>query len=78
LSAYTGCTVTVAELAGPNTATKIVRFVDVVPIDPFGGCFRPNENSSRVVDCVVPNSSGLVRAGLGNRDDRFEASATRR
>ena len=64
-------TVTVAELAGTNTANKTIRFIDAVEIVPRGGCFHPGE-SERIVDCVVPNTSGLVRAGLGNHDDRIE------
>jgi Ca2+-binding RTX toxin-like protein len=65
--------VTVAELPGNNPAVnKTIRFVDAVKIDPRGGCFRPFENTVRIVDCIVPLSSGLVRAGLGNQDDRLE------
>ena len=70
-------TVTVAELAGPNPATKTIRFTDAVEIKPLGGCFRPSQATPRIVDCVVPNTSGLVRAGLGNRDDRLETSVAR-
>ena len=72
--AYSGETnkVTVAELPGNNPAfNKTIRFVDAVKIDPLGGCFRPFE-TTRIVDCIVPLSSGLVRAGLGNLDDRLE------
>jgi Ca2+-binding RTX toxin-like protein len=68
--------VIVSERPGPNAATKTVRFVDLLPIDELGGCFHPNENSSRVVDCVVPLSSSRVRAGLGSGNDRIETSAT--
>lgn len=72
--AYSGETnrVTVEELPGTNpAANKTIRFVDAVKIDPRGGCFRPF-TTVRIVDCIVPLSSGLVRAGLGNQDDRLE------
>jgi hypothetical protein len=72
--AYSGETnrVTVDELPGTSPAVnKTIRFIDAVKIDPRGGCFRPFE-TTRIVDCIVPLSSGLVRAGLGNQDDRLE------
>jgi Ca2+-binding RTX toxin-like protein len=77
--AYFGETnaVTVGQLAGPNPGTITVRYVDAVEIKPLGGCFHPNETALRVADCVVPDDTTLARAGLGNRDDRLEPSATR-
>ena len=76
--AYFGETnsVTVLELPGTNASNKTVRFVDAVEIDLGGGCIRATQ-SVRIADCIVPISADRVRAGLGNRDDRIETSATR-
>jgi Ca2+-binding RTX toxin-like protein len=72
--AYFGETnnVTVGELPGPTSATKMIVYRDVVPVDVGANCFN---NGSFEARCIVPFGTTLARAGLGNRNDRIEPNA---
>jgi Ca2+-binding RTX toxin-like protein len=74
-SANEANSVTLGELPGLFPGTKTVVFTDAVPIQVQGNCVHPNLNSSRIVHCVVPESSTLVRVALEDENDRLEPSS---
>jgi hypothetical protein len=69
--AYFGETnnVTVSELAGPTADTKFIVFADVNVVDAGAGCGDLPGNAAA---CLVPATTTLARAGLGNKNDRIQ------
>jgi Ca2+-binding RTX toxin-like protein len=61
--------VTVSEAPGPTANTKTIIFSDVVPVDADPGCA---DLAGNAVGCIVPVTTGLARAELGNQNDRIQ------